>query len=88
MWCRAESSTGKLSEFDLYTGEKMKPEIGVGESVGLSLTEQLKGLRCGVYFDNFFNSPDLQYKLRKHNIKACDTVHTNMKTVPKIFALG
>lgn len=87
MWCRAESSTGYLFQFDLYTGKKRNTEVGLGESVVLSLTEQLKGLGCEVYFDNFFNSPALQYKLMKQNIKACGTVRTNRKNVPKSLPL-
>lgn len=87
MWCRAESSTGYLFEFDLYTGKKTKTEVGLGESVILSLTDKLKGLGCEVYFDNFFNSPLLQYKLMKENIKACGTVRTNRKNLPKSLPL-
>ncbi|GFW12549.1 piggyBac transposable element-derived protein 2 [Trichonephila clavipes] len=87
MWCRADSSTGYLFEFDLYTGKKMNTEVELGESVVLSLTEQLKGLGCEVYFNDFFNSPALQYKLMKQNIKACGTVRTNRKNVPKSLPL-
>lgn len=87
MWCRTESSTGYLFEFDLYTGKKMNTEVGLGESVIQSLTEKLKGLGCEVYFDNFFNSPALQYKLMKQNTKACGTVRTNRKHVPKSLPL-
>lgn len=83
MWCRCESSTGYLYQFDLYTGKKTNTEIGLGESVVLCLTEQLKGLGCEVYFDNFFNSPALQHKLMMQNTKACGTVRTNRKNVPK-----
>ncbi|GFS46856.1 chimeric ERCC6-PGBD3 protein [Trichonephila inaurata madagascariensis] len=87
MWCRADSSTGYLFEFDLYTGKKMNTEVELGESVVLSLTEQLKGLGCEVYFNDFFNSPALQYKLMKQNIKACGTIRTNRKNVPKSLPL-
>ncbi|GBP51865.1 PiggyBac transposable element-derived protein 4 [Eumeta japonica] len=83
MWCRCESSTGYLYQFDLYTGKKTNTEIGLGETVALCLTEQLKGLGCEVYFDNFFNSPALQHKLMMQNTKACGTVRTNRKNVPK-----
>ncbi|XP_060803721.1 piggyBac transposable element-derived protein 3-like [Amyelois transitella] len=83
MWCRAESSTGYLYQFDLYTGKKTNTEVGLGESVVLNLSEQLKGLGCEVYFDIFFNSPALQHKLMIQNTKACGTVRTNRKNVPK-----
>lgn len=83
MWCRCESSTGYLYQFGLYTGKKINTEIGLGESVVLCLTEQLKGLGCEVYFANFFNSPALQHKLMMQNTKACGPVRTNRKNVPK-----
>ena len=84
MWCRADSKTGYLFQFDLYTGKKnYGTEIGLGESVVLELTKTLAGLGCEIYFDNFFNSPMLQYKLAKQNLKACGTVRTNRKNTPK-----
>lgn len=62
LWCRCDSATGYLFEFDLYTGKRTTGiEYGLGESVVLQLTEKLKGLRCEIYIDNFFNSPLLQY---------------------------
>ncbi|XP_050551667.1 piggyBac transposable element-derived protein 4-like [Spodoptera frugiperda] len=88
MWCRADSSTGYLFQFDLYTGKKNAgPEIGLGESVVLDLTQALVGLGCEIYFDNFFNSPMLQYKLAKQNLKACGTVRTQRKNNPKNLPL-
>ncbi|CAG5053255.1 unnamed protein product [Parnassius apollo] len=37
MWCRADSKTGYLFHFDLYTGKKRSgPEIGLGETVVLT----------------------------------------------------
>lgn len=35
MWCRAESTTGYVFQFDLYTGKKTNAEIGLDESVYL-----------------------------------------------------
>lgn len=87
MWCRCDSSTGYLFEFDLYTGRKTNAEVGLGESVVLNLTQKLNGLGCEIYFDNFFNSPRLQYKLMMKNLKACGTVRTNRKNIPKNLPL-
>lgn len=88
MWCRADSKTGYLFHFDLYTGRKQSgPETGLGESVVLDLTKPLVGLGCEVYFDNFFNSPMLQYNLAKLNIKSCGTIRTNRKHIPKNLPL-
>lgn len=86
MWCRADSSTGYLFQFDLYTGKKkVGTETGLGESVVLQLSEGLQDIGCEVYFDNFFNSPNLQYLLANRNIKACGTVRSNRKNIPKII---
>lgn len=84
MWCRADSSTGYLFQFDLYTGKKQGgSQTGLGESVVLQLCEGLQGVGCEVYFDNFFNTPKLQYTLANMNIKACGTVRSNRKNIPK-----
>ncbi|XP_067623316.1 piggyBac transposable element-derived protein 4-like [Eurosta solidaginis] len=84
LWCRADSSTGYLFQFDLYTGRKNSgPKTRLGESVVLQLCENLQGIGCELYFGNFFNSPNLQYKLKKLNIKACGTVRSNRKYMPK-----
>lgn len=84
MWCRADSSTGYLFQFDLYTGRKQGgAETGLGESVVLQLTNGLEGLGCELYFDNFFNSPNLQHTLAYRNIRACGTVRSNRKNIPK-----
>ena len=71
-------STGYLFEFDLYTGKKMNTEVGLSESVVLSLTVQLNGLGCEVYYDNFFISLALQYKLMNQNTKDCGIVWTKI----------
>ena len=60
MWCRCDSKSGYLFQFDLYTGKKKGVEYGLGEGVVVQLTEKLKNLDCEVYVDNFFNSPILQ----------------------------
>ena len=69
MWCRCESKTGYLHEFDIYTGKKRgQVEYGLGEGVVLHLTEKIQHLGCKVYIDNFFNSPSLQLLLLKRNV--------------------
>ncbi|GBP63857.1 PiggyBac transposable element-derived protein 4 [Eumeta japonica] len=84
LWCRCDAATGYLFEFDLYTGKRTSGiEYGLGESVILQLTRKVEGLGCEIYMDNFFNSPLLQYKLVDQNTKACGTVRTNRKHLPK-----
>ncbi|XP_055923064.1 piggyBac transposable element-derived protein 4-like [Eupeodes corollae] len=84
MWCRCDPRTGYLFQFDLYTGKKQGvAEIGLGESVVLQLCNDLQNLGCEIYFDNFFNSPNLQHKLANMNIRSCGTVRSNRKNIPK-----
>lgn len=49
----------------------------------LQLTNSLQGLGCEIYFDIFFNSPNLQYELTKRNIRGCGTIRYNRKNIPK-----
>ncbi|XP_046389259.1 piggyBac transposable element-derived protein 3-like [Ischnura elegans] len=41
MWCRCDSNSGYLYQFDLYTGKKTDPEYGLGEGVVTLLTLEL-----------------------------------------------
>ncbi|KAH7936703.1 hypothetical protein HPB49_003134 [Dermacentor silvarum] len=59
--------------------------MGLGESVMLQLTDELKGLGCEVFFKIFFNSPALQVELSKRGIKACRTERANRKGMPSNF---
>ena len=84
MWCRCDSKSEYLFEFDLYTGKKHGGmEYGLREGVVLSLTEKLEGLKRQVYFDNFLNSPLLQAALFHKKIFSAGTVRINRKNVPK-----
>jgi len=84
MWCRCDSKSGYLFEFDLYTGKKRNQvEYGLGEGVVLQLTQAIKNLRCKIFIDNFFNSPLLQLKLLQMNIFSAGTVRSNRKHLPK-----
>ena len=48
----------------------------------LSHTEKLEGLKCQVYFDNYFDSPLLQATLYLKKIFSAETVHINRKMFP------
>ena len=60
-WCGSES--GYLYQFDMYLGKNFTIEFGFGESVVLSLCENLKNSYCYVFFVNFSKSPNLMLKL-------------------------
>lgn len=82
MWCRCDSRTGYLYEFDLYLGKKEAREDGLGETVVLQLAKKLEDTNCWLYFDNFFNSPTLIHKLYDRGIYAVGTQRSNRKFVP------
>ena len=83
LWCRCDSKTGYLFQFDLYTGKKTGyVEHGLGEGVVSSLTENIKNLHCQIFIDNFFNSPQLQYNLLRNGIYSAGTVRINRKNLP------
>ena len=83
MWCRCDSKTKYLFEFDLYNGKKHGGvKCGLREAVLLSRTEKLEGLQCQVYFDNYFNSSQLQVTFCLKKIFSAETVHINRKMFP------
>ena len=63
-----------------------KQEFGLGESVVLSLCENLKNGYCYVFFDNFFTSPNLMLKLFEDGIYATGTIRSNLKHMPTLKA--
>lgn len=83
LWCRCDSETGYLYQTDIYTGRKNIAEVGLGESVIQQFSKGLDGLGIELYFDNFFNNPLLLYKLKTRDIKACGTLRSNRKQMPK-----
>ena len=81
-WCA--SKPGYLYQFDMYLRKKPKTEFGLGESVVLSLCENLKNSYCYVFFDNLFGSPNLMLKLFEDGIYATGTVRSNWKLMPTL----
>ena len=51
------------NEFDIYTGKKREPELGLKETVALDLTKKLTGKGTAIYTDNYFSSPTLDVRL-------------------------
>ncbi|KAF8781800.1 PiggyBac transposable element-derived protein like [Argiope bruennichi] len=87
VWCLADSKTGYIQKFDIYTG-KAKDQIAMdtlGERVVLNLTGCLKDTGSVVAFDNFFTTVKLMKMLNQRNIYALGTVRTNQKGLPAIM---
>ena len=84
VWVRADSRSGFLNEFDVYVGKPpgKEREIGLGKKVVLKLTRNLSGKNHHVFFDNYFNSFELQEELLARRLFGCGTVRGNSKHLP------
>ena len=72
LWC--DALTGYLYEFDIYTGRKDAPELGLGENVVMDLTKKLDGSGASVFADNYFSSPTLAALLCDRDINFVEVV--------------
>ena len=65
VWVCADSRSGFVNEFDVYVGKppRKEREVGPGKKVVLKLTRNLSGKNHHVFFDNYFNSFELQEEL-------------------------
>ena len=89
----SEPSTGYICGFEVYTGDASGQSQGNVQEVqdasktsctvlGLLDSVQLLDMGHHVYFDNYYNSPDLIDLLYKRKTHACGTVRKNQKSLP------
>ena len=89
----SELSTGYIYGFEVYTGDASGLSQGNAQEVqdvsktscivlGLLDSVQLLDMGHHVYFDNYYNSPDLIDLLYKRKTHACSTVRKNQKSLP------
>lgn len=87
VWVRADSVTGYVYEFQVYTGknDNNTPELGLGANVVKALTKSLidEKVQAHVAFDNFFSSYPLMEYLYEHGIYSTATVNVNRADLPK-----
>ncbi|KAL3224209.1 hypothetical protein MRX96_026653 [Rhipicephalus microplus] len=83
VWCRVDSVTGYLCEFQIYEGKSAEREAGrtLREHVVLSLCNNVDE-DSTLYFDNFFTTIKLMEELSEKQIMAAGTVRTNRKDLP------
>ena len=81
-WLRCDAVSGYLYEFDIYTGRKDTPELGLGENVVIDLTKKLHGTGASVLTDNYFSSPTLAALLRDRGIDFVGVVRKDRKGLP------
>ena len=86
MWCRADSHSGYLCDFDIYTGRHPDGiQRGLGYSVVTCLCRGIEGKWYNVYLDNFFTSYPLLEDLYSKKILACGTVRQGRKEFPAVL---
>lgn len=82
VWIRADQY-GFVSQFQIYTGKvEDSVEKKLGSRVVTDLTRPLVGKGYTVYFDNFFNSIELQKSLLSDMIFSCGTARKGRKGLP------
>ena len=89
----SEPSTGYICGFEVYAGDASGQSQGNAQELqdaskmscivlGLLDSVQLLDMGHNVYFDNYYNSPDLSCLLHKRKTHACVTVRKNQKSLP------
>ena len=89
----SEPSSGYICGFEVYTGDASGQSQGNVQELqdasktsctvlGLLDSVQLLDMGHHVYFDNYYNSPDLIDLLYKRKMHACGTVRKNQKSHP------
>ena len=87
MFMVSEAETGYICGFDVYTGKDSMcdAECTKTTSTVMDLLDSIKLLDKGhhVYFDNYYNSPQLFEKLLDRNTHGCGTVRKDHRGLPK-----
>ena len=79
VWVRADSVTGYISRFQVYTGKEKSTKKGLGARVVKELTADLHHRNHHVYCDNFFSSFQLFSDLFSDGIYACGTIKSSRR---------
>ncbi|XDV26565.1 hypothetical protein PO909_030223 [Leuciscus waleckii] len=83
VWVMAESSTGYVSNFQVYTGrEGGSSEKGLAHRVVMDLARPYIGSHLSIFMDNFYSGVPLFEDLKAHGLYACGTVRSNRKGIP------
>ena len=95
VWSAAESTTGYVYCWDVYTGKRSQPDPRANNNDGRGaihwvtwdLLEKCDLLNKGhhVYMDNYFSSPTLFEDLANVNTGACGTLRRNRTGIPDAF---
>lgn len=84
VWCIADSTSGFVFMFQLYTGKSDLTGDTLGEKVVLHLAVDVRPGSL-VTFDNFFTSVTLMEALHQRKLYACGTVRSTRKHLPEFI---
>ena len=82
IWTLAESSTGYIHQFQVYTGREGAQEKGLTHRVVTDLLYHFQNRSICVFMDYFYSSPSLFLELWMRGVNACGTVRSNRKGLP------
>lgn len=85
-WCLAESDTGYVSQFIIYTGKQERAHRNLSHHVVIELMQSagLLGRGYKLFVDNFYTAVDLFTELwEDHQTAACGTVRINRRGLPR-----
>ena len=82
LWVCAESKTGYIYNFEVYTGQGDRCEHGLAYRLVMCMVNDLLESGRIVYVDNFYTSPQLFEDLYHQGMYACGTCRTNCKQFP------
>ncbi|KAK3797066.1 hypothetical protein RRG08_065832 [Elysia crispata] len=82
IWCRAESSAGYMSSFQVHTGKEEGQEQGLAHWVVKDLVAPYHHSNIRVTMDNFYTSVPLLRDLARNGVLAIGTVRSNRKYLP------
>lgn len=85
VWCLAESRTGYILNFDVYTGKdksSTRDQQPLASSVVINLLQPYQGLNHSVYMDNFFTSYQLMLDLASMKIYSTGTYRRGRRGFP------
>ena len=82
VWVLAESTTGYVYNFEIYSWKEVERRLSLGEHVVMSLIEGISLKNRQLFFDSYFNSLVLLFKLRRQQIPATGTIRSDRKYFP------
>ena len=83
VWVMSESSTGYVTNFQIYAGREGSTEKGLAHRVVMDLARPYYGSHLSVYMDNFYTGVPLLEEMKSHGLYACGTVRANRAGLPK-----